>query len=337
MLIEGESGTGKDVVAHAVHFASRRSREPYVAINVASLAEGVLESELFGHEKGAFTGAVAQRAGVFEQANRGTIFLDEVGEMSPNMQVRLLRVLESGEVQRVGGVKRFQVDVRIIAATNRNLSQAVTEGSFRQDLYYRLKGVNLYMPPLRERKEDIPLLVTHFINEANRKHGKSVKGIQADALRMIVDNHWPGNIRELRNLIDTTVVLTGSDKISLELVASQLAPERPAVAAHLPVPIGRSKDEAEREMIYASILALHRDVREILALLGSPGSGLTGLREVPQSQPGEGDGGHSLAQMEREAIVDALRQTGGNRRRASDMLGISERTLYRKIKEYGLI
>jgi DNA-binding NtrC family response regulator len=176
ILIQGESGTGKELVARAIHAASRRADKPFEAINCGSLAEGVLESELFGHEKGAFTGAVARRAGMFERAHTGTIFLDEVGETSPNMQVRLLRVLETGEVLRVGGGTPIKVDVRVVAATNRNLGDAVRSGAFRQDLYYRLKGVSLYLPPLRERKEDIPILVQRFV-ASQSAHQKSVRGV----------------------------------------------------------------------------------------------------------------------------------------------------------------
>ncbi|MEE9268812.1 MAG: sigma-54 dependent transcriptional regulator [Candidatus Krumholzibacteria bacterium] len=339
ILIEGESGTGKDVIAQAVHNASRRRDGPFIAINCASLAEGVLESELFGHEKGAFTGAVSQRAGVFEQAHRGTIFLDEVADMSPNMQVRLLRVLESGEVLRVGGVKSFKVDVRVIAATNRTLSAAVAQGSFRQDLYYRLKGVSFYLPPLRERSEDIPLMVDYFIRRANAVHHKDVKGIDRDAVKAIVDNPWPGNVRELRNLIDTAVVLSPGGRISLEVVGPRLADGQSPESSLLPVPLHRSKDEAEREMIYASILALHHDVREILAMLRRQqvGGPLDALSEVHSTGASAAAPVQNLAHLERSAIAGALRVSAGNRRRAADMLGISERTLYRKIKEYGLV
>ncbi|MEJ2722416.1 MAG: sigma-54 dependent transcriptional regulator [bacterium] len=339
ILIEGESGTGKDVIAKAVHLASRRGNHPYVAINCASLAEGVLESELFGHEKGAFTGAVAQRVGVFERANKGTIFLDEVGEMSANMQVRLLRVLESGEILRVGGMKSFRVDVRVIAATNRSLSEEVQSGGFRQDLYYRLKGVNLVLPPLRSRLDDIPILANFFLREANRKHGKDVKVIDKEALARLTEYRWPGTIREFKNVIDTAVVLAPEGRLSTALIDSQLESATTRPDALLPVPLHRSKEEAEREMILASILSLHRDVREILGLIRQAAGGhpMESMKEVfPDEGRGEGTA-QTLAQLERAAIMEALRSTRGNRRKASEMLGISERTLYRKIKEYGLV
>jgi DNA-binding NtrC family response regulator len=339
ILIEGESGTGKDVIAQAVHLASRRSEQPYVAINCASLAEGVLESELFGHEKGSFTGAVAQRLGVFERANMGTIFLDEVGEMSANMQVRLLRVLESGEILRVGGVKSFRVDVRVIAATNRSLAGEVQNGSFRQDLYYRLKGVNMVLPALRSRRVDIAILADYFLHEANQKHGKNVKSFDREAVRRLEDYHWPGNIRELRNVIDTAVVLAPGGRITAGVIEAQVGTETAREETLLPVPLHRSKDEAEREMIYASILTLHRDVREILGFVRQA-AGVHPLETLKEVFPDTGRGestAQTLSQLERAAIQEALRHCRGNRRNASEMLGISERTLYRKIKEYGLI
>jgi DNA-binding NtrC family response regulator len=347
ILIEGESGTGKDVVAKALHLASRRSERPFEAINCGAVAEGVLESELFGHERGAFTGAVSRRAGMFERAHQGTIFLDEVREMSPNMQVRLLRVLESGEILRVGGVETIWVDVRLIAATNRKLTDAVQSGTFRQDLYYRLKGVNLFLPPLRDRREDIPMLVQHFVASSNKKHHKSVRGVEAAAMRRLINYSWPGNIRELKNVVDTTVVLTGTPKITPEQVDTQLSDSRDTSPGEtgwthipqLPVALHRTKDEAEREMIYASILALHRDVREILALLagGTAPNPRDSLKEVQTEQHAEYVGNASLAQIERAAIKEALAGCSGNRRKTAETLGISERTLYRKIKEYGLV
>jgi DNA-binding NtrC family response regulator len=345
ILIQGESGTGKDVIARAIHHTSARRDRPFEAINCGALAEGVLESELFGHEKGSFTGAVSRRAGLFERANLGTVFLDEVGEMSPNMQVRLLRVLESGEVLRVGGVAGFKVNVRVVAATNRNLGESVRDGAFRQDLYYRLKGVSLYLAPLRERREDIPVLVQHFITHANRTHRKSVRGVEPDAMKRLVEHPWPGNIRELKNAIETLVVLSPGPRITRLLVDAQLLDGAPAgPTTLLPVALGRNRDDAERGMIYGSILALHRDVREILRLLRE-GEGFKGpgresgpfdnLREV-RSDSDAPDRTLSLNQLERAAVREALNRSGGNRRRAADYLGISERTLYRKIKEYGL-
>jgi DNA-binding NtrC family response regulator len=345
ILIEGESGTGKDIVARAIHTASRRRDRPFEAINCGSLAEGVLESELFGHEKGAFTGAVARRAGMFERADTGTIFLDEVGETSANMQVRLLRVLESGEVLRVGGVGGFRVDVRVIAATNRKLVDAVRSGSFRQDLYYRLKGIHLHLPPLRERTDDLPILVQHFIAAANRQHQRSVRGVEPAAMRRLLDHRWPGNIRELRNFIDTLVVLTPGQRIPLSLVEQYLRDDERVDAwgsgepSLLPVALHRSSEEAEREMIYASVLALHRDVREILDILRGPQAAhpWDGLKEVRTDLEREEGAPINLTQLERTAIQEVLSRHVGNRRRAAEELGISERTLYRKIKEYGLI
>jgi len=342
ILIQGESGTGKDAIARAIHSHSTRHNSPFEAINCGALAEGVLESELFGHEKGAFTGAVARRAGLFERANGGTVFLDEVGEMSPNMQVRLLRVLEAGEVMRVGGVAGFRVNVRVIAATNRNLVEAVRDGAFRQDLYYRLKGVSLYLPPLRERRDDIPLLVQHFIVQANRTHHKSVRGVEADAMKRLVENSWPGNIRELRNVVETLVVLSPVPRITRALVDAHLTPDAGG-AGLFPVAVGRARDDAEREMLYGAILALHRDVREILHLLREDGARFAGvsgpfdsMREVRTDAGENVDRTLSLNQLERAAVREALNRSAGNRRRAADYLGISERTLYRKIKEYGL-
>jgi DNA-binding NtrC family response regulator len=344
ILIQGESGTGKDVIARAIHVHSSRRDHPFEAINCGALAEGVLESELFGHEKGAFTGAVARRAGLFERANTGTVFLDEVGEMSPNMQVRLLRVLESGEVMRVGGVAAFKVNVRVVAATNRNLAESVRDGAFRQDLYYRLKGVNLYLPPLRERRDDIPLLVQHFITQANRTHHKSVRGVEADAMKRLVEHSWPGNIRELKNVVETLVVLSPVPRITRALVDAHLKDDAANAASLYPVRLGRDRDDAEREMLYGAILALHRDVREILHLLregpgisiGREAGPFDSMREVRTDAGDATDRTLSLNQLERAAVREALNRSAGNRRRAADYLGISERTLYRKIKEYGL-
>ena len=214
VLIRGESGTGKELAAHAIHLNSARAAKPFVAINCATLTESLLESELFGHEKGAFTGAINQKRGKLEIADGGTLFLDEVGELSPNIQAKLLRVLQQGEFDRVGGSRPIRIDVRILAATNRNLEEAIKSGSFRDDLYYRLKVLELVMPPLRERREDIPLLAIHFVASYSRKCKRKVSGVSAEARQLLMSYDWPGNVRELENAIERAIVL-GSDALVL--------------------------------------------------------------------------------------------------------------------------
>src|SRR5512142_562419 len=213
VLIEGESGTGKELVAHAIHDLSPRRERPFIAVNCAALPETLLESELFGHEKGAFTGAAERRLGRFELADGGTIFLDEVGEMPGSTQVKLLRVLEEREFYRVGGVAPIRVDVRVVAATNRGLKTLVEAGAFRQDLFYRLNVLSIYLPPLRERRSDIPILVRRFSHEFSRMHERPFRGITADAMQILVDAPWPGNVRQLRNLIESMVVLAPTSEI----------------------------------------------------------------------------------------------------------------------------
>ncbi len=207
VLIRGESGTGKELIAHAIHFNSERAKKPFVKVNCAVLAENLLESELFGHVKGAFTGAIKDKLGRFELAHGGTIFLDEIGDISPNMQLKLLRVIQEGEFERVGGTETIKVDVRIIAATNRNLEEAMQKGEFRQDLYYRLNVIPIEVPPLRERRDDIPLLVSHFLEKFNREFNKKIQAVDDEAMKFLQSYHWPGNIRELENLLERAVVL----------------------------------------------------------------------------------------------------------------------------------
>src|SRR5690348_1536160 len=213
VLIEGESGTGKELVARAIHVLSPRKNKPFIAVNCAALPDTLLESELFGHEKGAFTGAAERRLGRFELADTGTIFLDEIGEIPSATQVKLLRVLESRTFFRVGGTQPIKVDVRVLAATNRPLRDAVALGEFRDDLYYRLNVLNIYLPPLRERREDIPLLVRRFIRELARQHDRTFRGITPEAMQRLVTAPWPGNVRQLRNLIESMVVLAPGSEI----------------------------------------------------------------------------------------------------------------------------
>lgn len=230
VLILGESGTGKELLARAIHNESPRANGPFVAVSCVAIPDTLLESELFGHEKGAFTDAIAQKKGKFELAHGGTLFLDEIGDISPKMQLALLRVLEEREFTRVGGTKPIKVDVRIIAATNRNLQKAVEEGRFRDDLYYRLNVITIQIPPLRERKEDIPLLVEHFIEKFNIQMGKRVKGISQEAMRLLMEYDWPGNVRELENVIERAMVITKGELITPEdlfLPTSGKAEENP--------------------------------------------------------------------------------------------------------------
>lgn len=337
VLIEGESGSGKELSAKAIHLMSRRRDKPFEVINCGALAEGVLESELFGHERGSFTGAVSQRIGLFERANKGTLFLDEVGEMSLNMQVRLLRVIETGEFLRVGGTAKVHTDVRLIAATNRELETAIEKGEFRKDLYYRLKVVQVRIPPLRARQDDIPILVNNFIRRSARKHGKKVHGIERGGLEILISYPWPGNVRELSNVIDNLIVLSRGNTIRREAIEKRLQERLPTESfPDLPVHVHRSREEMEREIILNSLLSLNNDVKEILRILkGEESPAQKPLRkwmEVKEDAPPPEP--RSLNAIEREAICGALIANGGNRRKAAKQLGMSERTLYRRLKEH---
>jgi two-component system response regulator HydG len=292
VLIQGENGTGKELVARAIHQNSRRKSKPFVPLNISALSESILESELFGHEKGSFTGAERRRIGHFEQANGGTLFLDEVGEMPMTTQIKLLRVLEDGVINRVGANEQVKVNVRLVSATNADLKDMVAKGTFRRDLYYRLNVVNIVLPPLRERRGDIPLLLEHFQREMTGRHGKSVEGFSKSALRALQAYDWPGNIRQLRNAVERMVVVDLDGLLDVD----DLPDDIPTL---MPV---RSEGPAPSVAV----------------------SGQDGLI------------GKSLTEVERYYIERALEITEGNREAAATMLGMGERTLYRKIKEYGL-
>jgi two-component system, NtrC family, response regulator HydG len=290
VLIQGETGTGKELVAKAIHQNSPRKKRPFVPLNCAALSEHILESELFGHIRGAFTDASADRQGKFEYANGGTLFLDEVGDMPVPTQIKLLRVLESGEITRVGSNEPVHVDVRILSATNRDLETAIAAGSFREDLYHRLKVVTIRLPSLAERREDIPLLIDHFLKEHTKRHNKTIQGISTAARRRLLAYDWPGNVRQLRNVIESMVVVDFDGVLDLDDLPSELAP-----------PSGGETN--------------------------SGAGGQDGLHDLV---------GKSLSELESLFIGETLKVTGGNREEAAEMLGIGERTLYRKIKEYGL-
>jgi DNA-binding NtrC family response regulator len=349
VLIEGESGTGKELVARALHAHSSRSDGPFISLNCGAMSEGVLESELFGHARGAFTGAVGDHAGVFERADGGTLFLDEVAEMPLGMQTRFLRALETGEFTRVGGRTMQHSDIRLISATHRDLLAEVEAGRFRQDLYYRLRVVVIHMPPLRARKEDIPILAELFVAQENDRHGLAVRGVSRAALERLGQHSWPGNIRELRNVISAATVMKQRGLIEPgDLPTELLQGAAGAPAPYLPVALGTPQTGAiDLALLTSTLLEMRQEIRAIKALLenraaAAPGpipydSGVVetfpseaGYSPVPGDEPGD------LQTAERALIESALLATGGKRRPAAERLGISERTLYRKIKQYGL-
>ena len=361
VLVEGESGTGKELVAHAIHDLSLRCDQPFVAVSCSALPDTLLESELFGHEKGAFTGAAERRLGRFELANKGTIFLDEVGEMPPSTQVKLLRVLENRAFFRVGGTESIRVDVRVVAATNRSLKEQVSLGEFRDDLYYRLNVLNIYLPPLRERRSDIAILIQGFVRELSEEHGRSFSGIAPDAMEILVNAHWPGNVRELRNLIDSMVVLAPGEKISASDIPADI---REGGTRLLPVRLPQQVREVqgnELEFIFRSLVELKLQVEELRRRVDERPERVEAFdfgradaveyeeitasddlqtRGIEASSPPDDfvvyRPGMMMADVERATIEAALRATRGNRRKAARELGIGERTLYRKIKEYEL-
>lgn len=344
VLITGESGTGKEVFAKAIHQLSPRKDKSLISVNCGAIPEGILESELFGHEKGAFTGAVATKKGYFELADGGTILLDEIGEMPLQTQVKLLRVLETGEFMRVGSGDLRTANVRVIAATNRDLGQMVKQALFRKDLYYRLKAVAMYIPPLRERREDIPLLLDSFVEEIITKEKIDFAGFTEDALETLYHYSWPGNVRELRNFLETIMILARGQMVTPQMAREHLSHyEEPIeVSPTLPMPIGINVEEAERELVYKALVSLGMEIKEMKGLLvqflerfnGPLGGGR--VYSPVETHHAEDIEIKPLDELERETIEKAMDKYRGNRRKVARALNISERTLYRKIKEYDL-
>ena len=386
VLIQGESGVGKELVAQAIHELGSRRHKPLTIVNCGAIPEGLIESELFGTEKGAYTGAVEKRAGYFEAADQGTIFLDEIGEMPANAQVRLLRVLESGEYSRVGGTATRKSDARVIAATNKDLGSEVDAGRFREDLYYRLSTVIIGIPPLRRRKEDILPIFENFVHSTAQKYNTSSKHLTDRARHLLTEYRWPGNVRELRNVAERSIVMVIGNTIDVEHLRPHL---RGVSAEGASSGLVRMSDQSrtneadrERELLYRALVELRVEIQELKQLVKqlaqSPGTVPidTRLLEAPQremivyegrqSKPiddliedvayeleqeedlgsidvvsettrGSDNGSHeelpTLEHAERELITEALRRFNGNRRQSAKALGISERTLYRKIKE----
>ncbi len=350
VLVQGESGTGKELVAKAIHDLSPRRGRPFIAVNCAALPETLLESELFGHEKGAFTGAAERRLGRFELADSGTIFLDEIGEIPASVQVKLLRVLETRAFFRLGGTSPIKVDVRVVAATNRSLKDSVGLGEFRDDLYYRLNVLNIYLPPLRERRSDIPLLIRRFVRELSQTHDRPFRGISPEAMAVLVEAPWPGNVRQLRNLIESMVVLAPGRPIRPSDIPTDVLESG---GRFLPVRMAQGtplQGGAELEFIIRNIMDLRLQVEELRRRLDDRPQRVQVI-DLGESQPvadvlpvGESEergtvvyrNGMTMADVEREAISASLTQHRGNRRKAAETLGIGERTLYRKIKAYKL-
>lgn len=307
VLLLGETGTGKELIAQAIHTLSRRNDRPFVRVNCGALSESLLESELFGHVRGAFTGALNNRIGRFEAAHKGTIFLDEINSTSLHLQVKLLRVLQEREFERVGDTKSVQVDTRIIAASNRDLLELAAEGTFREDLYYRLNVVPIYLPPLRERTEDIPELVTHFLNYYNEENDRYVTHIDPRAIEAMQKYHWPGNVRELQNYVERAVVMALGDELTLELLPSEVTTGRP------PRALGTRAMDFESltdELVHRGLSEASAEDEDLLNRVVEP--------------------------VERRVIAEVMASTDRVQIKAAARLGINRNTLHKKLKHYGL-
>ena len=358
VLVNGESGTGKELIAKAIHAASKRSNNDLVIVNCGAIPEGIIESELFGHKKGAYTDASESRKGYFETANKGTIFLDEIGDMPLETQVKVLRVLESGEYMRVGDSNLKKTDTRVIAATNKDLAKLVKQGKFRQDLYYRLKTVTINVPALRNRKGDIRILVERFALQFTRTNKIKYKGFTPEAIKVMQRFDWPGNVRELRNFVESVLTLEKGERITAEIVERQLQNENVAEFSDnpaLPVVVNQHPDQAERELILRQLLFLRQDIEELkLILKESDFSMLNSSKNINENFSNKihndefGDledstlikeqaiGNFKTSDLEKEMIIRTLEHFNNNRRAAAKSLGMSERTLYRKINDYGI-
>jgi DNA-binding NtrC family response regulator len=355
VLIAGESGTGKEMVAKGIHKFSKRSQQEMVTVNCGAIPAGIIESELFGHKKGAYTGAGDDRKGYFESAHKGTVFLDEIGEMPLETQVKLLRVLDSGEYMRVGDSQTRRTDVRILAATNKELGEQVHQGKFRQDLYFRLKTVTIELPTLRQRIDDLSILVERFALEFTRSNDIPYRGFMPEAIRRMKQYDWPGNIRELKNFVESILVMEKGERITVEMVERKLGMAQSMFQnQNLPMLIQQSPEQAERELILRQLLLLRQDVETIKAMIDHGGVPVQSVpyyhegavEELSQDMQIDENSHHSirndaigdmnLEELEKEAISRTLQHFNNNRRTAAKSLGMSERTLYRKIDQFDL-
>ena len=364
VLVTGASGSGKEMVAKSIHKNSKRKFKELITVNCAAIPQGIIESELFGHKKGSFTGANEDRKGYFEAANDGTIFLDEIGELPKETQAKLLRVIEQGEFLKVGDTKLRTVNVRIVAATNRDLKDEVDKNNFRQDLYFRLKTVNIKVPDLKDHIEDLESLVSRFALEFTARNDMPYKGFSKQALALMKSYSWPGNIRELKNLVESLLVMNKGERIDRKMISRQLNTDEYSSNKDLPMKLDINQDKAERELILRQLLFLRQELNELKQIFLAS-KGMNDLYEndvksnsyyLPENVnldniknkvksideakafalQDDSVGEVSMQDIENEIIERTLIKMDGNRRKAAEALNISERTLYRKIKEYGI-
>ena len=350
VLITGESGTGKELIAKAIHKYSRRYTKSLVTVNCGAIPEGIIESELFGHKKGSFTGATEEKTGYFEEANGGTIFLDEIGEMPLGTQVKLLRVLESGEFMKVGDSKSRKVDVRVVAATNKNLLEESNNGNFRRDLYFRLRTVNINVPNLRSRFEDFHDLIDRFSLLFSKSNDIVFRGFSKDSISLMKQYDWPGNIRELKNFVESVIILEKGNKISADIISKHLKNLlNDYDNKSLPVPLDKSSSQAEREVILQQLFVLRQEISSIkesieknknneIKVLSDPNN-LNQINNIDNIKKVINDnmiGELGINELEKELIIKTLEKFNNNRRKTSKVLGLSERTLYRKINQYNI-
>jgi len=331
VLIYGESGVGKEIFARAIHNSSRRVGKELISVNCGAIPEGILESELFGHRKGSFTGAIEGRKGYFEIADGGTLFLDEIGEMPLTTQVKVLRAIEFKEFMRIGAETVTRVDVRIIGATNKDLQEQVDKKKFRDDLYFRLKAVTLSIPPLRKRKEDIEDLSSYFIKNYANSNRLNLPQLTSDALEILKNYNWPGNVRELKNTLETAIALSRDGILDADSFNSLIVQQEQAESnRNLPVYLRRSPEEADRELFYRALFEIKKDLIELKDIIQNQHQEAFAQRSVEEKEL------LTLDELEKNAIQAALDKTRGSKRKAAKLLNISERTLYRKIKQYEL-
>ena len=335
VLITGESGVGKEVVAREIHRASKRKDNAFITVNCGAIPEGIMESELFGHEKGSFTGATDSRKGYFEAANGGSIFLDEIGELPLSTQVKFLRVIENGEYTKVGGSKSQFVDVRVIAATNKNLENEIRKNTFREDLYYRLRSIKIHIPPLRERKNDIEILFNYFANKFCERNSVTFKGITDEGLDFILNYSWPGNIRQLKNFTESILAMNSDRRITREDVIKQL--NIPKSESVLPAPLSTFREQDEKQLLFRALFELKTDIMDIKSSLDELKTGKkSNFNESGFLIDEEKLDTITFDDFEQELLTYYWNKYNGNINRIADKLKISNRTLYRKFKQYGL-